>query len=101
MLEPHLELYSDGIDLSFKIGITQMYILKDIFNFAENLDESKEYAYGKKLAFIHTEDAFTEESKKLVKFVRHWVKNHNDNSQNAAYRYRYGYNYCKTAGKET
>lgn len=91
ILEPHLELYKDGISVSFKIGYTQMYILKDIFEFVENLNESKDYQYGKKLQFIHTEDAFTESSQKIVRFLQQWVKKNARRYQTTEYHYGYGY----------
>ena len=91
VLEPHLELNQDEIDLTFKIGVSQMYILKDISGFLENLDESREYSYGKKLSFIHTEDAFTEESRNLVRFIKEWMNNNKNGRSYSTYRYGYGY----------
>lgn len=91
VLEPHLELNQDEIDLTFKIGVSQMYILKDISGFLENLDESREYSYGKKLSFIHTEDAFTEESRNLVRFIKEWMNNNKNGRSYSTYRYVYGY----------
>lgn len=89
-LEPYLECASGTITLEFKIGISQMYVLKDVFGFCKNLQEGNEYSYGQKLSFLHVPEAFHEDSVKLVQFLQQWAA---DNGE--LYRqYQYhGYSY--------
>ncbi len=63
-----------GINIEFKIGITHMYVLKDVFAFVEALKNYENVAYGKKLEFIHSEEAFDLESKPFVQFICNWVE---------------------------
>lgn len=64
--------------LSFKIGAERMYVVKNILEFAECLTEKKSFEYGKQLSFVHTRDAFDEESKKLVDFILWWVRKYSE-----------------------
>lgn len=68
-LEPHLRILGSKITLSFKIGITQMYVLKSIREFCEHIERHTAYAYGKKLEFTHYLESFREEDRPLVKFI--------------------------------
>ena len=77
-LEPILYCEASSITLEFRIGSQQMYVLKDVFLFEEHIWGSKEYAYGKKLKFVHVVDAFDEQSKPIVNFVCNWVKNYGE-----------------------
>lgn len=82
----HFEFYA-----SFKIGYNHMYILKDIFEFAQNMDNNSDFSYGKKLQFIHTLEAFDKQFIPLVKFLCRWANDHEEEYQDHVYRYGYGY----------
>lgn len=60
--------------VEFKIGMKQMYVLKDIFAFYEHLQNRENYAYGAKLSFIHSMQAFDQDSQKIVRFLCGWVE---------------------------
>lgn len=74
ILEPHFHCSADNAAVEFKIGIDTRYVLKDVFEFARNIDSNAEYSYGKKLKFLHTLSAFEPFSQKLVRFILRWVK---------------------------
>ena len=73
-LLPIIVCNSREMYVKFKIGLTHMYVLKDIFTFEENLKNNESFAYGKKLEFIHSEEAFDEESRPLVRFISNWTE---------------------------
>lgn len=76
-LIPHLEKkYRYSVD--FKIGTERMYVVKNILEFAECIMEQKPYEYGKQLSFVHTRDAFKEESRPLLDFIVSWTKKYMD-----------------------
>ena len=68
-LEPILTYSQRGFTIRFRIGITQMYVLKNIFKFVMDIHEMNTVSYGKKLEFLHCKDAFDEESKGLIHFM--------------------------------
>lgn len=52
-LEPRLSFIGDQLKVSFKIGITQKYVLKDLREFLNHVTTESNYRYGKKLEFLH------------------------------------------------
>jgi hypothetical protein len=72
-LEPHLHCEQTKITVDFKLGIHQMYVLKDMFQFAALVHNCEEYRYGKNLQFIHALESFHEESRPLVKLILKWA----------------------------
>ncbi len=68
-LEPLLHLESDRESLELKIGVTQMYVVKDIGGLVDNIKQMRFFSYGKKLAFTHSQSAFTRESTGLVNLL--------------------------------
>lgn len=73
-LEPHFYIDDSGTGVDFRIGITKKYVLKDVNTFAKSIDRHDSYSYGKDLQFIHSVEAFDEESRPLVKFICRWVE---------------------------
>lgn len=92
-MEPYIELQKDNLETrihaEFKLGIDHMYILKDVFQFRENMENATDFAYGKRLKFTHTLESFDPESQSLASFLFTWTKE-NDK------RYRQGYSYYYT-----
>ncbi len=87
-LEPYMECMQNGTSLEFKIGITQLYVIKDIFEFIRNVNNHIDYTYGKKLSFNHSLVAFDRESQPLVSFLISWTENNKDRYIPTSY---YGY----------
>lgn len=57
------------ISVTFKIGIDHMYVLKDVSEFAKNMGEAANFAYGKKLQFTHSVESFEVDSQPLAEFL--------------------------------
>lgn len=95
-IEPLLQCDKNGINIEFKIGVTHMYVLKDIFSFCDALDNNENYSYGQKLQFVHTLEAFDIEYSALVKFICNWAdKNKSKYIQTSHYGYTKRYSLPK------
>lgn len=66
--------------LSFRIGSERKYVLKNMSDFIEAVDNEEQVSYGKQLSFVHCKSAFTETAWKYVQFIR---------SAAVSYQYRY------------
>ena len=77
-LETCLKFNSVGncFTVEFRIGCEKKYILKDVLAFVWNLDHNERVSYGKNLEFIHSEEAFSRESRGVLAFIRECVENH-------------------------
>ena len=82
--------YSEEMKVEFKIGTKkQMYKLRDLVEFYDNMINKTKYKYGAKLNIVHEKETFSEEDIPLLDFVlRHaeTIKYVNNNS-NSIYRY--------------
>ncbi len=81
--------FTKELKIDFKIGITQLYKLKDLPEFYDNVIQNRVHKYGAKLEFLHERDAFSDESKPILDFIlKHAeiIKYVNNNANNG-YRY--------------
>lgn len=69
-LEPLLTCMDNFIQVEFKIGTSYLYVLKDVFAFADALQNKQKFAYGQKLEFIHDIQVFDGDSRKLAEFLQ-------------------------------
>lgn len=63
--------------LSFKIGTDRMYLIKDIAQFVNAVSNGESFTYGKQLSFVHSINAFNEQSARLVHFVLTYYHSYN------------------------
>ncbi len=70
-VEPRVifDKFEKNLKVEFKIGNKQMYKIKSIPQFYDRMQNGEKYKYGQKLDFIHSINAFDEESKPLINFV--------------------------------
>ncbi len=70
-VEPRVifDKFEKNIKVEFKIGNKQMYKIKSIPQFYDRMQNGEKYKYGQKLEFIHSVNAFDEESKPLINFI--------------------------------
>lgn len=90
-IEPQIyyDKFAGDMKIEFKIGNKKMYKIKNLSEFYTRMIDKEFYRYGKKLQFIHTEDAFEEDSKELLEFIMKYaeiIKYANSNS-NSNYKY--------------
>ena len=70
-LEPYFYLPAENMRVEFKIGCTRMYVLKNIGDFVNAVARNEQVFYGKELEFYHHPEAFTPESRPLVRFLQY------------------------------
>lgn len=65
-------------EVEFRIGCERKYLIKSIGGFVRAVDNMEKVSYGQKLSFFHTPECFTEQSRKMVRFLQAEVhrKNH-------------------------
>lgn len=90
-LEPLLLCDEKDVTAEFKIGSGQMYVLKDIFEFAERMRKQELYSYGKKLQMVHNMEMFSEESRKIAEYITEWAERNGKYYQQTQYYPGYGY----------
>lgn len=75
-LEPHLVFNKDKITVSFNIfsGQGHSYVLKDIMDLIKAIDDNETVSYGKHLEFTHDLSAFSDSSKKIIRFLRDYFR---------------------------
>ena len=99
-IEPLIVCSYSEISLEFKIGVTHMYVLKDVFSFIDAVEKGENISYGQKLEFVHTLEAFDVESRALVIFIRNWVvENRKNYIQPTNYYSYYGYSHGYSQAK--
>nr|WP_302600108.1 DEAD/DEAH box helicase [uncultured Cellulosilyticum sp.] len=60
---------SGSFELSLSVGEKKFYIVKDLYEFSENMVQGNNVSYGKKLEFIHDISVFEEDSRPIVEYV--------------------------------
>lgn len=87
-LEPRFSCVGGTFEVKFKIGVSRMYVMKDVLSFAGFVENKEDHEYGKSLRFIHAKEAFEEQSRPLVDFVLRWAENYRQTHRRYSY---YGY----------
>lgn len=86
-LEPFLTIDLEHAEAEFKVGVSAMYIVKDVAAFVERIEAGQQYSYGKRLAFTHAPEMFEPRSLPLVKFLRKYVQEQRNSMSWPAYSY--------------
>lgn len=86
-LEPIFHNHNGRATVEFKMGITQMYVLKNVVEFTDALKRCEKKHYGAKLDFYHHMSAFEEESLPLVRFLQEVVSDLYSRSAFSTYQY--------------
>ena len=90
-IEPKIfyDKFSGDMKIEFKIGNKKMYKIKNLAEFYTRMIEKEFYRYGEKLCFVHTEEVFEEESRKLLSFIMKYAEiiNYANSNSNSNYKY--------------
>ncbi len=84
-LEPYFTVRGSRLSVEFKLGVGRMYVIKDVYAFAANCLRKDPYEYGKNLKFVHTVEAFEEDSRPLVMEVVSWARQRVSNLSSLRY----------------
>ena len=71
-LEPCMAVDNNTRQVEFRLGVSKMYVLKDIIAFADAMRQNLEVSYGKNFSFLHTMEMFEARSRKMVHFLMEW-----------------------------
>lgn len=77
-LRPILRFSAGSPILSFTIGITRQYILKNPLSFVHALSQGTTVEYGKQLRLLHHPDCFTPESRPLLQLLAEELRDGSD-----------------------
>lgn len=61
--------FNNILKIEIKIGESQLYRVKSLPEFYSRFLNKENYKYGSKLEFVHTEEAFREEDRKLLEYI--------------------------------
>ena len=86
-LTPNIYLNGDEINVEYKIGNEKKYVLKNITDFIERINNQENYKYGKALEFVHSEKNFTENALKQIDLMKKATELRNQDIEE--YRYYY------------
>nr|MBP3597885.1 DEAD/DEAH box helicase [Eubacterium sp.] len=79
-LEVTLHVNPSAQELSLRVGNASYYVVKNIETFVEHVKRREFVTYGKKLAFVHTPEAFAKETIPLLQFLQRYVDGENGSS---------------------
>ena len=68
-IEVTLHLNAEIEKIELRVGKNQLYVVKDMEQFVDNIRGQKFVKYGKNLEFVHTQSAFTKDALDLVSFL--------------------------------
>lgn len=77
----------NDICIEYQIGNNKKYVLKNLSDFIERVDQQENYAYGKFLELVHSEKNFSDFALKQIDFIRKCIKYH-DEGYDGYYGYR-------------
>lgn len=69
-LVPTIEYVDNELSVSYKIGLDKYYVLKNIEDFLNAINNEANIKYGKNLQFIHKPEAFDEDARSQIEFMR-------------------------------
>ncbi len=73
-LIPRMTLKNGELAVSFKVGEKKLFVVKDLFEFYQNVQESKTACYGSSTGINHHISNFMENSRKWIDFIGRIVK---------------------------
>ena len=68
-IEPKLEQDGEYCRISFRVGGTKKYVIKNLLEFCSNMEEGLSVTYGKDLELVHHMNSFTLEGQQFARFI--------------------------------
>ena len=70
-IETVFEIDNNNLQIGFKVGTdSKKYVMKNINDFLRWVDNHENHDYGKNFGFVHSLDAFDEDSQKLIELLK-------------------------------
>lgn len=73
-LSPRVIQKNDALTVSFKIGEKKLFVIKDLFEFYQNVQEGTMASYGSSTSFNHHISNFVENSRKWIHYIGRIVR---------------------------
>ncbi len=73
-LLPRMTLKGGELAVSFKVGEKKLFVIKDLFEFYANVQESKTASYGSATTLNHNINNFTDRGRKWIDYIGSIVK---------------------------
>ena len=73
-LQPRLVVRKGEMAVSFKVGAGKLFVVKDLFEFFENVQESRTAVYGSSTELNHSRNNFAEASRKWIDYIGRIVR---------------------------
>ena len=83
-LQPRLCKKNGELTASFKVGEKKLFVVKDLFQFCEDVRESRSSTYGTATQINHRLENFTEEGRSWIAFIGQVVKEEQNFSRRLA-----------------
>ena len=90
-LIPEFHSLGKNMTVEFKIGAERKYVLKNMCQFLDCVENRKEFEYGKKLRFVHDKHVFTEEAWHWKDFISDLLHNRYQGLMSSGYQYSSGF----------
>ena len=88
-----------GIYLTFSVGYSRMYVIKNIAGFVKSCKTRETISYGQGLSFAHCREIFDEPSRKLLDFIIREEDMYAEIGKRISKQYHFSY-YPMIAGRE-
>lgn len=98
-LEPKLESYGEGLQLSFRVGTSKMYVAKNLTDLVETIEGNGTQTFGKNFEIDFAVHKVAESSKEIYDFVRRIVKEEQQRTDLAKSMYSQYYENTKVGGQ--
>lgn len=72
-LEVQIKIKYDEAYLKFRVGNDKKYAIKNIPDFLNAISNNKYVEYGKQLGFVHSQEIFSEEAKKIIDLMKYCI----------------------------
>lgn len=73
-LEPRLESFGDSLKLSFRVGINKLFVVKNLTEFVQNIEEKNIQKFGKTTEIDFNIHKIHEDSQKYYSYIRKIVR---------------------------
>ncbi len=84
-LEPRLESCGDSLKLSFRTGISKLFVVKNLTEFVQNIEEKQTQKYGKSTEIDFNIHRIHEDSKEYYYYVRKIVREEQRRYENSEF----------------
>ena len=64
-----VEVDEGSFALNLSVGESRLYVVKDLYEFTDNMKQGYTASYGKNLEFIHDINVFEEKAKPMIRFI--------------------------------